>query len=335
MFQVFDANDADSLWFNIAEHYKAGALNDAQPSRIGMTSEILRAALSIQEPRQRWIRSRLPCINIAFALVETVWIMRGRRDSAFLNYFNGALPQYAGNTENYHGAYGYRLRNVFEIDQLERAYSALRHNPDSRQVVLQIWNPCTDMPNELGIHVAEDVPCNVSSILKVRHGKLEWLQVMRSNDFFRGLPYNIVQFTTIQEVLAGWLGLEVGSYNHISDSLHVYADAEEFIRSANKKSSVINSDNIAVTKEQSDRNFLSLEHLIENIIRGSWNPEQLKKHVFALDLLEGYKNKAFIISAEAARRMGRVDIACSLAHECSNPALSVLFDDWLVRLGCK
>ena len=39
---------------------------------------------------------------------------------------------------------------------------------------------------------------------------------------FLGVPHNFVQFTCIQEVLAGWLGVECGSYNQISDSLHVY-----------------------------------------------------------------------------------------------------------------
>lgn len=45
---------------------------------------------------------------------------------------------------------------------------------------------------------------------------------MRSNDMIWGVPYNIFQWTCVQEIMAGWLNLDVGSYNHISDSLHVY-----------------------------------------------------------------------------------------------------------------
>ena len=56
----------------------------------------------------------------------------------------------------------------------------------------------------------------------IRQGCLEWLQVMRSNDLIWGTPYNFVQFTSIQEIVAGWLGVEVGNYVHVSDSLHVY-----------------------------------------------------------------------------------------------------------------
>lgn len=52
---------------------------------------------------------------------------------------------------------------------------------------------------------------------------------MRSNDMIWGMPCNFVHFTTFQEIFAGWLGVEVGSYNHISDSLHIYGYHAEFL----------------------------------------------------------------------------------------------------------
>jgi thymidylate synthase len=68
----------------------------------------------------------------------------------------------------------------------------------------------------------EDIPCNLCSLLKVRRGRLEWVQVMRSNDLILGLPHNFVQFTMLQELMASWLGVRIGTYIHYSDSLHVY-----------------------------------------------------------------------------------------------------------------
>ena len=62
----------------------------------------------------------------------------------------------------------------------------------------------------MGNPSAEDIPCNLSSLLKIRKNQLEWMQINRSNDIYRGLPYNIVQFTTLQELMASWLGIEVG-----------------------------------------------------------------------------------------------------------------------------
>ena len=79
-----------------------------------------------------------------------------------------------------------------------------------------------DFPSDNGLPVADDIPCNICSMLKVRNGRLEWSQIMRSNDIFLGLPHNFVQFMTLQEVLAGWIGIEPGTYTHFADSLHLY-----------------------------------------------------------------------------------------------------------------
>src|SRR5437879_1150771 len=111
-------------------------------------------------------------MNIAFALEEVVWIMAGRNDSSFLNYYNTELPKYCGNGPIYHGAYGHRLRKRFGIDQVVRAYEALRRNPDSRQVVIQIWDSIVDLPAADGKPSSEDIPCNIVAMLKVRDKQL-------------------------------------------------------------------------------------------------------------------------------------------------------------------
>jgi len=70
--------------------------------------------------------------------------------------------------------------------------------------------------------------CNIAATFKLRQGKL-WMSVFnRSNDVILGLTStNIVQFSTIQEVLASWLGVGVGPYTHYSDSLHLYCQQVE------------------------------------------------------------------------------------------------------------
>ena len=79
-------------------------------------------------------------INVAFAIAEVVWTMTGRNDLAFLEAWNSRLPEYVGKGSKLHGAYGYRLRHKGGVDQLTRAYQSLHNNPNTRQVVLQIWD---------------------------------------------------------------------------------------------------------------------------------------------------------------------------------------------------
>ena len=190
-----------------------------QDSRLGQVLYLPHVSFNIEDSRQRWVVSRKPSMNPAFAIAEVFSILGGSNDAKFLNFWNPALPKFAGYTSEYYGAYGFRLRKTFGFDQIEGAFQVLANNPRSRQVILQIWDPASDFPNLNGDPRANDIPCNICSLLKVRDGKLDWLQIMRSNDVFRGTPYNFVQFTTLQEVMAGWLGIDVGfrSEEHTSE----------------------------------------------------------------------------------------------------------------------
>ena len=260
MIRVFSGPTADHVWCQISDIFGESEVACRQDSRGGPTREILHAAISIENPRQRWVISRTPPINVAFAIAELVWIMAGRSDLKFLEFWNRELPRYVGEGPELHGAYGRRLREHHTLDQLERAYKALNANPDTRQIVLQIWDSDIDLPGFNGSPVDEDIPCNIVSLLKVRDGKLEWTQVIRSNDVFRGVPYNFVQFTCLQEIIAGWLGIDCGSYNQVSDSLHVYdRDKEQVLNSARLADRMSSPDSLSLTWDQSHFVFGEME----------------------------------------------------------------------------
>ena len=74
------------------------------------------------------------------------------------------------------------------------------------------------------------------------------MQIVRSNDLFRGVPYNFVQFTSLQEILAGWLGIELGTYNQISDSLHLYTEDKKQILKSTVTEVQRNTDSISQPK---------------------------------------------------------------------------------------
>ena len=331
MFRIFQGDSADQVWIEIAREFWLGHSCRSQDSRLGRTAEIQHAAISISDARKRWVLSRVPPINPAYAIVEVVWIVNGREDSRFLNFFNPQLPKFQGDTPTYYGAYGHRLRNSFGIDQIERAYLALKNNPTSRQVVLQIWDAARDLPSQEGKEASLDIPCNVIAMLKVRDGKLEWTQVMRSNDAFLGIPYNIVQFTTLQEIMAGWLGLEVGSYNHVSDSLHIYEDAYNNVAPVVPVQVEANNDSLALSKQDSEEAFSELANVVDSIVDGKVLADQLIDIVEDSGLTEPLKNVLCLICAEAARRMGSAKVADEIIKECSNPVYNQGFRRWHSR----
>lgn len=333
MFQSLHGKTADEVWRKAAQLL----IDDLpwQTSRAGKTKEILRATLTVADPRQRWVLSRLPPLNPAFALAEVIWIMNGLNDADFLNFFNKSLPKFAGQGSTYHGAYGYRLRRHRALDQLERAYSALCSNPDTRQVVLQIWDGKEDLPDVNGNPSQPDIPCNLISCLNIRQGKLEWLQVLRSNDIFLGLPYNFVQFTTLQEVMAGWLGVELSSYNQISNSLHLYEHDVQKIIIHQPDFEAANNDSLALPKGESDKVFEELLSAARNITSLAISTKQICSRVRCSLLPSSYRNILLLVTSEGCRRRGNNDEALALARECSNPVLRYAMERWLDATNMK
>jgi thymidylate synthase len=328
--RLFEGQTANDVWRAAATTFATEDGGREQSSRAGSTKEILHAAFTIRSPLERWVFARRPAINPAFAIVETVWILAGRDDSALPNHWNPELPKYTGLGERYSGAYGHRLRHRIGLDQLERAYLALSKNRDSRQVVLQIWDSKIDLPDEEGRPANTDIPCNVLSMLKVRDCKLEWTQVMRSNDLFRGVPYNFVQFTVLQEVMAGWLGLGVGSYNHLSDSLHVYEDDLGSLKGFDRQTEIVpNTDSLALPKEESDAAFATVERRLDAMIDDSLTEDRMRQLLEGDGLPEAFENLLCIAAADSARRRGWIGLSEAAIRGCTNDALLQAWTGWL------
>ncbi len=332
MFNNFDGFGADEVWVKALTQF--GKLNlSIQPSRGGNTIELLHSVFSIQNPRERWVVSRQPAINPAFAIVEVICLITGGRDAKILNFYNTQLPRFAGNRRIYHGAYGYRLRSHFGFDQLDRACSALLHNGESRQIVLQMWDPSVDFPTAEGMPSDQDIPCNVCSLVKLRDGRLEWMQIIRSNDLFLGVPYNLVQFTFLQEILAGWLGSGIGEYNQLSDSLHIY-DRDLHVLASLDKTVVPrpNTDTIGLNQRESKKLFCELSAYLDRFVHSIHNQNQLRQICIEFDAPQGFKNLLYLVGAETARRYKWKKLSEELISFCSNSLFEMLWRRWIQRL---
>lgn len=220
-------------------------VNDALPAALSVlaVSGVRHTAASLANQRETLEHPGVfitvynhPCQNVLFDAVrdanpffhylEAMWIIEGRRDVAFLKHVLGKMANYSDNGTEFHGAYGYRLRHHFDtvhfdtFDQIEQAITKLSKDPSTRQVVMSIWDPVAD----LGAHT-KDLPCNDLIMLKVRDGKLNLTVANRSNDAIWGAyGANAVQFSMLQMYMAARLGIEVGRYTQVSDSMHVYTD---------------------------------------------------------------------------------------------------------------
>ena len=198
-----------------------------QDSRAGKVRELLDVKTIINNPYRRCVGGYARNINIFFLLAEAMWIVTGRKDVEFLKIFNGKMVDFSDNGVTFHAPYGWRLRHWGissegesmdpGLDQVKEAVRLLSIDPETRQVVMSIWNPKFD----LGVK-SKDLPCNDMVMLKIRDGKLVTTVQNRSNDLHWGLPTNIFQFSFLTEVISLCLGVELGVQTHNSQSLHIY-----------------------------------------------------------------------------------------------------------------
>ncbi len=71
--RVFEGSSADAAWSAAFEALTA----DGSPEggRGGAVKELLHCAITLTDPRSRWVLPRTPPLNPAFAIAEVVWIL--------------------------------------------------------------------------------------------------------------------------------------------------------------------------------------------------------------------------------------------------------------------
>jgi thymidylate synthase len=216
---ILTAGSANELYASVC---RAVRRRGRTASPRGMrTREVLGAHLMLTDPRRRLVN--LPperVLNPAFAVAEALWILSGS-DDPWIFAYNRTLIRYADGGR-LRGAYGPRIRRWRdELDQLDYVRRLLARDPNTRQAVIQIYDPQIDTRGH------RDVPCTLSYRFFLRSGRLDMHTTMRSNDVWLGLPYDLFTATILHELMASWVGAELGVYHHYVDSLHLYAQHKQ------------------------------------------------------------------------------------------------------------
>lgn len=177
------------------------------------------------KPWERVLLSEERDANPFFHLMESLWILAGREDVKFLTEFNKRMAEYSDYGQVFNAPYGYRIRGGIHPhkDQLEQLIECIKNDPDSRQLVLQIWS-AGDLVKD-----TKDKACNMSVVFRTRpvngENVLDITVYNRSNDALWGAyGANMVQFSMLHEYVAARTGIAMGKYYQVSNSFHVYTD---------------------------------------------------------------------------------------------------------------
>ncbi len=173
------------------------------------------------------VRDRLPCIearnfSLSYFVAETLWYMSGENSTAWISRYAPFWKDISDDGVTANSAYGARIFRrhdrigAGQIIQWDYVKDELRRDPDSRRAVIHIRTP------DDSVHASKDVPCTLALQFFIRDSKLHLHVNMRSSDIILGIAYDVPAFTTMQEVLANELNVELGEYVHTSNSLHCY-----------------------------------------------------------------------------------------------------------------
>ena len=194
-------------------------------SRVGRTKELTHVTIELLEPWKRGITQGDRRASLPAQIAETMWVLAGRNDVAWLSHYLPRAADFSDDGEVWRGGYGPRIRDWQKpgvpqgkgTDQLGHVVELLRSDPGTRRAVINIYDPAVDT------HPGKDIPCNNWLHFLNRDGALDLAVTIRSNDLMWGWSgINSFEWSALQEIVAGLVGLEVGSLVFHISSLHLY-----------------------------------------------------------------------------------------------------------------
>lgn len=154
---------------------------------------------------------------------ELLWFLKGDTNVQYLHDNKVSIwDEWADENGDLGPVYGAQWRSWpaadgSTIDQISQAVHDLKHNPDSRRIIVSAWNV-----GELSKMAL--APCHAFFQFYVVNGKLSCQLYQRSCDVFLGLPFNIASYALLTHMMAQQCGLEVGEFVWTGGDVHLYSN---------------------------------------------------------------------------------------------------------------
>lgn len=160
-------------------------------------------------------------VHLKSIIHELLWFLNGDTNVRYLQD-NGVRiwNEWAGPDGDLGHIYGYQWRSWPDydgghIDQIREAVETIKHNPDSRRIIVSAWN-VADLPT------MKLPPCHAMFQFYVADGRLSLQLYQRSADCFLGVPFNIASYALLLQMMAQVTGLRAGDFVHTLGDAHLY-----------------------------------------------------------------------------------------------------------------
>jgi len=165
-------------------------------------------------------------LHLKSIIHELIWFLRGSTNIAYLKEHGVSIwDDWADEQGNLGPIYGYQWRNWptpdgGHVDQISQVMEQIKHNPDSRRMIVSAWN-VGDIPQ------MKLPPCHAFFQFYVANGKLSCQLYQRSADIFLGVPFNIASYALLTHMMAQQAGLAVGDFIWSGGDCHLYSNHME------------------------------------------------------------------------------------------------------------
>jgi thymidylate synthase len=168
-------------------------------------------------------------LSVKSIIYELLWFLRGEDNIRYLHEHGVHIwDPWADEGGNLGPIYGVQWRSWTRaggasIDQISQLIEQIRHNPDSRRLIVSAWNVADLEKMALP-------PCHVLFQFYVANERLSCQLYQRSADIFIGLPFNIASYALLTMMVARVCGLKPGDFIHTIGDAHLYSNHLELSR---------------------------------------------------------------------------------------------------------
>lgn len=160
-------------------------------------------------------------LHLKSIIYELLWFLKGDTNIKYLKDHGVSIwDEWADENGELGPVYGHQWRswpdyNGGTIDQISNVVETIKHNPDSRRMIVNAWNVAEVDSMALP-------PCHTMFQFYVANGKLSLQLYQRSADTFLGVPFNIASYALLLQMMAQVTGLQPGEFVHTTGDTHLY-----------------------------------------------------------------------------------------------------------------
>jgi thymidylate synthase len=168
-------------------------------------------------------------VHLKSIIYELLWFLSGETNIRYLKQHGISIwDEWADERGELGPVYGHQWRSWpaadgRAIDQIGHVLEMIRHNPDSRRLIVTAWNPAD-------IDQMALPPCHCLFQFYVANGRLSCQLYQRSADVFLGVPFNIASYALLTLMVAQVSDLEPGEFVHTFGDAHLYLNHLEQAR---------------------------------------------------------------------------------------------------------